>query len=64
MKERITINLDVEIVNFFKERSDRYQTAINEVLASYVHCYEDFRGYQREVLLEMALIQSLQLEEE
>jgi len=63
VKARITIKLDMDVVAFFKEKNEKYQTAINEVLRDYMNCSNDFRDYQRETLLELALIQSLQLEE-
>ena len=35
-KQVITIRLDADVVNWFKEKGPKYQSKINEVLKSYV----------------------------
>ena len=44
-KERITIRLDTEVLNWFRQRVNEqgggnYQTMINEVLADYVYAHQ------------------------
>ena len=41
-KKKISVNLrmDKDIVDFFKEHSQKYQTKINEVLAAFVQGYK------------------------
>jgi uncharacterized protein (DUF4415 family) len=44
-KERITIRLDTEVLNWFRQRVDEqgggnYQTMINQVLADYVYTHQ------------------------
>jgi uncharacterized protein (DUF4415 family) len=45
--EKVLVNLRLnrEIVDFFKEHSNKYQTKINEVLLSLVHSYKKSHSY-------------------
>mgnify|MGYP000010402577 FL=1 len=36
----VNIRLNEEIIDFFKEHSNKYQTKINEVLLAFVHNYK------------------------
>jgi uncharacterized protein (DUF4415 family) len=39
-KVLVNIRLNEEIIDFFKEHSQKYQTKINEVLLAFVHNYK------------------------
>ncbi len=39
-KQRITIRLDSEIIEYFKDHYDNYQTYINSVLKAYIHAHK------------------------
>jgi uncharacterized protein (DUF4415 family) len=36
VKKSVTIRLDADVLEWFKERGDRYQTAVNRVLRDYM----------------------------
>src|SRR4051812_32376457 len=40
-KQQITLRLDAEVVNFFKNTGERYQSRINAVLREYVRAHRD-----------------------
>src|SRR6185437_1283465 len=44
-KMLVNLRLNREIVDFFKEHSNKYQTKINEVLLSLVHSYKKSHSY-------------------
>lgn len=39
-KVKVNLNLDREIVDFFKQHGNKYQTRINDVLLAMVHKYK------------------------
>ncbi len=40
-KQQITLRLDAEVLNFFKNTGERYQSRINAVLREYVRAHRD-----------------------
>jgi uncharacterized protein (DUF4415 family) len=40
-KQQITLRLDAEVVNFFKNTGERYQSRINAVLREYVKTHQN-----------------------
>ena len=42
-KQQITLRLDAEVLNFFKNMGKRYQSRINAVLRSYVEAHKAHR---------------------
>ena len=38
IKKQITLRLDADVLEWFKQKGDKYQTRINEALRDYIKC--------------------------
>ncbi len=46
-KVKINLSLNREVIDFFKQQGNKYQTRINDVLVAMVHNYKKTHGIQR-----------------